>query len=200
VKVESVEFVCTAAGARDCPGEDRPEIAVSGRSNVGKSSLLNALFGRRGMAHVSATPGKTQTLNFFLVNGRFHLVDLPGYGFAKAPAQRRNRWSEMMQDYLRHRRQLAGVLQLVDVRHPPSREDREMVGWLVEERMPFLLVATKSDKLAVTKREPAARAIARDLALPDAHPLVASSSETGDGRPAILAWIGRAAAGEFDRP
>lgn len=190
MKIESVSYVLSAGNSRECPAGDLVEIAVSGRSNVGKSSLLNSLFARRNLARVSGTPGKTQRLEYYLVNDRFHVVDLPGYGFAHAPAQARNRWSRMMQEYLRTRRQLAAVVQLLDCRHAPSREDREMVKWLRDEGMPFCLVATKSDKIASTKRAPALRALAAELALPGTQPMVAHSSETGDGRKELLAWIG----------
>lgn len=190
MKIESVSFALSAGNARECPDDGRVEIAVSGRSNVGKSSLLNSLFQRRNLVKVSGTPGKTQRLNFFLVNERFYVVDLPGYGFAKASGGSRNQWSRMMQEYLQHRRQLAAVVQLVDSRHAPSREDREMVQWLRDEGMPFCLVATKSDKLAPTKRGPAVRALARELELPATHPMVAHSSESGEGRADLLRWIG----------
>jgi GTP-binding protein len=190
VKIESVGFVLSAGNARECPEDEIAEIAVSGRSNVGKSSLLNSLFARKNLVKVSGTPGKTQRLNYFLVNNRFHIVDLPGYGFAKASGSARNQWGRMMQQYLRTRRQLVAVVQLADCRHSPSREDREMVQWLNDEQMPFCLVATKSDKLAPTKRAPAVRAIARELELPESHPMVAYSSETGDGRKELLGWIG----------
>lgn len=199
MKIESAEFVLSAGGAAECPADGRVEIAVSGRSNVGKSSLLNSLFGRKSLAKVSGTPGKTQRLNYFLVNDRFYVVDLPGYGFAHAPAKARNQWSRMMQAYLRKRRELAAVVQLLDSRHEPSREDREMVQWLRDERMPFCLVATKADKLATTKRAPALRSLARSLELPETHPMVAYSSETGDGKPALLAWIGQAVDGATAR-
>jgi GTP-binding protein len=192
VKIESVEFVLSAGNAAECPEGTRAEIAVSGRSNVGKSSLLNALFGRRSLAKVSSTPGKTQRLNYFLVNGRFHLVDLPGYGYAKAPGKVRNQWSRMMQGYLRTRRQLVGVIELVDSRHDPSREDREMVQWLREEQVPFLIAATKADKIGRSKWQPTLRALAATLMLPETQPMVACSSETGDGRGELLAWIAQA--------
>jgi GTP-binding protein len=199
VKIESVGFVLSAGGAAECPEDGLVEIAVSGRSNVGKSSLLNSLFGRKGIAKVSGTPGKTQRLNYFLVNERFYVVDLPGYGFAQASAKARNQWSRMMQEYLQTRRELAAVVQLVDSRHEPSREDREMVRWLRDEHMPFCLVATKADKLAPTKRAPALRSLARALELPETHPAVAYSSETGDGRTALLSWIGQAVDGALRR-
>jgi GTP-binding protein len=192
VKIVSVEFATSAGNARECPPGPRVEVAMSGRSNVGKSSLVNSLLGRRALAIVSKTPGKTQRLHYFLVNEKFHLVDLPGYGYAKAPGAVRNQWGQMMQNYLRTRRQLVGVVQLVDSRHPPSREDHEMVQWLRDEDMPFCLVATKIDKLRQSKRQPALRDILAALKLPGSQPIVGYSSETGDGRAALLAWISEA--------
>jgi len=190
VKIDTVEFVLSAGNTRECPDGPRLEIAVSGRSNVGKSSLLNSLFGRRKLVQVSGTPGKTQRLNYFLVNERFHVVDLPGYGFAQAPMDVRKQWGRMMQGYLRTREQLVAVIQLVDSRHEPSREDREMVTWLRDEHMPFCLVATKMDKLGTSKWQPALQSIAKVLELPATQAMIAYSSETGDGRGALLAWVG----------
>jgi GTP-binding protein len=189
MKIDSAVFVMSAGEVPECPAGPRAEIAVSGRSNVGKSSLLNAMLRRKGLALVSGTPGKTQRLGYILVNDKFHLVDLPGYGYARASGSARNRWAAMMQGYLRARRQLVGVLQLVDSRHEPSREDREMVRWLLDERLPFCLVATKIDKLGPSKREPALRALLSALELPDTQPRVAFSSHTGEGRDALLGWI-----------
>jgi len=194
VNIDSAAFVLSAGSVPECPSGARAEIAMSGRSNVGKSSLLNSLLKRRGLALVSNTPGKTQRLNYFLVNDRFHLVDLPGYGYAKASGAARNQWAGMMQGYLRTRRQLVGVLQLVDSRHEPSREDREMVSWLVGERMPFCLVATKIDKIGTSKRATALRALLATLELPADQPLVGCSSETGEGRDALLGWVAHALA------
>ena len=188
----------SAGNAPECPTGARAEIAMSGRSNVGKSSLLNSLFRRKGLAMVSNTPGKTRRLNYFLVNDRFHVVDLPGYGYAQASGSARNRWGQMMQDYLRTRQQLVAVIQLVDSRHAPSREDHEMVQWLRGEQLPFCLVATKIDKLGQSKRAPALRAIAGALELPGTQPLLPYSSETGEGRDALLAWIEQALAAGAD--
>ena len=191
VKIVSAEFVTSAGKASECPPGSRVEIAVSGRSNVGKSSLMNTLFRRKNLVKVSSTPGKTQRLNYFLVNDGFHVVDLPGYGFAQAPESVRDQWRRMMQEYLRTRQQLAAVIQLVDSRHEPSREDLEMVKWLVTEQLPFCLVASKIDKLSQTKRPPALRAITNALGLPATQPLVPYSSETGEGRTELLAWMDR---------
>lgn len=198
MKITSVEFVLSAGRASECPPGDRVEIAVSGRSNVGKSSLLNSLVGRKAIAKVSGTPGKTQRLNYFLVNERFHLVDLPGYGYAKAAEGMRAQWRRMMQEYLRQRRQLKAMIQLVDSRHEPSREDREMVRWLMDEALPFCLVATKIDKLRPGQRLTALRTITRVLELPASQPVVQHSSETGDGRGELLAWIGETLASESE--
>jgi GTP-binding protein len=195
LKIDSVGFVMSAGNAPECPQGALAEIAMSGRSNVGKSSLLNSLFRRKGLAMVSSTPGKTQRLNYFLVNDRFHVVDLPGYGFARAPGKVRNQWGQMMQNYLRTRRQLLAVIQLVDSRHPPSSEDREMVQWLLEEQLAFCLVATKIDKLGSSKRQPALRAIASALELPATQPFLSYSSHTGEGRGELLAWIEHALEG-----
>ena len=189
MKLISAEFVLSAGNARECPEGEMAEIAFSGRSNVGKSTLLNSILGRRALAKVSGTPGKTQRLNYFLVNDRFHFVDLPGYGYAKAAESSRKQWRGMMQQYLQKRRQLVAMIQLVDCRHEPSREDREMVQWLLDEQMPFCLVATKFDKLRHAQREPALRTIVKVLKLPSTQPLVAYSSNTGEGRGELLAWI-----------
>lgn len=194
MKIESVGFVLSAGGPEECPPGARAEIALSGRSNVGKSSLLNSLLGKKGMALVSSTPGKTQRLNYFLVNDQFHIVDLPGYGYARAAGAARNQWSRMMQGYLRTRRQLVGVVQLVDARHAPSAEDREMVKWLRGEELPFCLVATKMDQVGKSKWAPALRAIVTALELPETQPVVGYSSHTGEGRVALLAWVAQALA------
>jgi GTP-binding protein len=191
VKIVTAEFVTSAGKATECPPGQRPEIAVSGRSNVGKSSLLNSLFGRKKLVKVSSTPGKTQRLNYFLVNDRFHVVDLPGYGFAHAPDSVRDQWRDMMQEYLRTRRQLAAVIQLVDSRHEPSREDREMVKWLRGEQLPFCLVASKIDKLGQSKRTRALRDITDALQVPATQTLIPHSSETGEGKTELLAWMSR---------
>ena len=191
MKIRSVSYVLSAGNARECPPGGMAEIALSGRSNVGKSTLVNTLLGRRALAKVSSTPGKTQRLNYFLVNERFHLVDLPGYGYAKAPESERRQWRGMMQQYLQKRDQLVAMIQLIDCRHEPSKDDQEMVQWLRDENLPFVLVATKLDKLRQSQRAPSLRTILRVLDLPPSQMLVPYSSETGEGRAALLEWIGQ---------
>jgi GTP-binding protein len=195
LRIDTVTFERSASRVEECPNRPLPEIAVSGRSNVGKSSLLNSLLSRRALARVSATPGKTQLLNYFLVDERFHLVDLPGYGYARAPVAERERWRRMMQGYLRRRTQLCGVVQLVDARHEPSREDREMVRWLLDEKLAFCLVPTKMDKLRQGERKPALARLVRSFDLPPDQPMVPYSSRTAEGREALLDWLERTLAG-----
>ena len=200
MRIESVEFVCSAGSVVECPAGSLPEVAVSGRSNVGKSSLLNHLVGKRRLAQVSKTPGKTQRLHFFLVNGKFHLVDLPGYGYARVPESVQRDWRVMMQGYLRQRRQLVGVLQLVDSRHPPSRQDCEMVEWLLAEKLAFCLVTTKTDKLQAGERRQALAGIARDLRVPAALPFVPFSSQSREGVKELGAWLAQTLESAASRP
>jgi GTP-binding protein len=168
------------------PRAPLPEVAVCGRSNVGKSSLLNALFGIRGLARVSRTPGRTREINFFAIGDRYHLVDLPGYGYARAPAGAKGLWGDLVRGYLESRDQLAGILQLVDARHDPSAQDREMLGWLVEHGRPALVVATKIDKLGSGERALRLRTLSGEAT---SLPVVAFSAATREGRADLLQWI-----------
>lgn len=151
-----------------------PEVALIGRSNVGKSSLLNALTGRPGLARVSATPGKTTLLNAFRLP-EFYLVDLPGYGFARAGKTARAGYRRLVTRYLRERPTLAGVVWLLDVRHPPSKDDREIQGLLIESGRPVLAVLTKADKLSRSQQRQRARELADDLELPEDQVQLTSS-------------------------
>src|SRR5687767_15255983 len=148
MKIVSAEFVKSAYERLHYPNDGRPEIAFLGRSNVGKSSLLNSLLNRKGLARTSNTPGRTQSINFFLVNDSFYFVDLPGYGFAKVSKSMRADWGKMAEEYLSNRQELALCIQLVDSRHKPSRLDIQLYEWLVFNQKPFIIVATKSDKLS----------------------------------------------------
>lgn len=181
MRVNSVQFVVSALDPRQYPRDRRPEIAFVGRSNVGKSSLLNTLLGRKGLAKTSSTPGKTQTLNFFDVNERFYFVDLPGYGFAKAPKSMKDAWNQVLAEYLRTRDTLRLVVSLVDARHKPSALDVEMLHLLEEAEVPTLVVATKIDKLKRSQRNPAFKAIRETLDLHDDMLVLPFSSETKEG-------------------
>lgn len=148
MKVTSAVFLKSAFQEADWPLDAKPEIAFLGRSNVGKSSLINSLLGVRGLARTSNTPGRTQSLNFYLINDRFHLVDLPGYGYAKAPKALKVEWGLSAENYLAKREQLVLSIHLVDSRHEPSKQDLQLHEWLVHHHKPHLIVATKSDKLS----------------------------------------------------
>lgn len=146
--ISSVQFITSAPKLSACPPSTWPEIAFAGRSNVGKSSLINTLLNRKGLVRTSSTPGRTQLLNFFAINEALHFVDLPGYGFARAPRSVRERWQPMIRDYLAGRPNLKAVVWLLDSRREPSREDLQFLDWLEEAERPTIPVVTKIDKLS----------------------------------------------------
>lgn len=187
MKIGSVEFAGTVV-APDAPLPDRlPQVAFSGRSNVGKSSLINTLLQRtrRKIAHVSSTPGKTRGLNFYRVNDRFLLVDLPGYGYAEVPESVRAAWTELIEWYLAEPGRVQGVVHLVDARHAPTPHDRHMVGYLAEMALPTLVVLTKMDKLKRSQREGSVARARESLGLDDQQ-VLPFSSKTGEGREELL--------------
>jgi GTP-binding protein len=195
VKIRTVEFVgAVAQPGGPAPG-GLPEIAFSGRSNVGKSSLINRLLGRTRtpIARVSGTPGKTREINFYRVNGlagsdepvEFHLVDLPGYGYARVPLEVRGSWKPLIEGYLGGSGDLRGVVQLVDVRHGPTADDLRMLDFLSSIQVPTLVVPTKVDKLKPAARAQRVREIAADLEV-DMDQIVPFSAHTGEGRDALL--------------
>jgi GTP-binding protein len=151
MKIASAEFVLGAVNLRQLPKDGSKEIAFLGRSNVGKSSFINKLCNRKSLARSSVDPGKTREMNYYLVNGEFYFVDLPGYGYARLPEQIRSSWGKLIEQYLKTRSQLALVLQLVDARHEPTELDMMMVGWLDYYEIPFLVALTKADKLPASK-------------------------------------------------
>ena len=183
----------SAFSQKDWPKDGRPEIAFLGRSNVGKSSLLNSLLQRRGLARTSNTPGRTQSINYFLINDNLYLVDLPGYGFAKVSKAMRKDWGAMAEDYLSQRDQLALCIQLIDARHGPTNLDMQLSEWLVFHEKDHLVVATKSDKLSSNELNKQLREIKK--ALPDST-VLPYSSQTGKGRDAIWAAIETALGGK----
>ena len=148
MKVVKAEFLKSAFKQDDWPGDSKPEIAFLGRSNVGKSSLINSLLGVRGLARTSSTPGRTQSLNFFEINDQLRFVDFPGFGYARVPKEIKSSWGEMATSYLAKRRQLVLSIQLVDSRHEPTKQDLQLHNWLEESNMRGFVVATKSDTLS----------------------------------------------------
>jgi GTP-binding protein len=193
----SVEFVIGATSPDLFPSDGLPEIAFVGRSNVGKSSLLNTLLLRgkkkggpivkKDLARTSSTPGRTQTINFFRVDDKMYFVDLPGYGYAKAPRRVVDQWRRLAESYLTDRAPLKLVVLIVDIRHGPTALDRAMMDWLQENQQRFVVVASKADKLKAAQRLQAVRAIEQDF-----YPPLAFSSVTGDGVAAL--WDGIRAA------
>ncbi len=184
MEVHRAEFVKSAVNPKDYPPEALPEVAFVGRSNVGKSSLINVLAGRKSLVRTSSTPGRTQLINFFDINGMLTLVDLPGYGYAKAPPDVRRQWGPMIETYLARRGNLRAVVLILDIRRIPSDDDLRMLGWLERYGIPPILVLTKCDKLSRVER---ARQTARIAAVVerDKGALVHFSALSRDGRDAV---------------
>lgn len=195
LKLETAVFEAAAGTSAQLLPSDLPEIAFSGKSNVGKSSLINRLLNRKSLARTSATPGKTITVNFYkLDTARF--VDLPGYGYAKVARSEKLRWADLVEGYFNSERDLRLVVQLVDMRHPPSREDLDMIDYLGQMQLPFLIVLTKSDKLNKTQRTERLNKIEEELeGLPHPAPIT-FSAQNGEGAAEVLAAI-RAALNEL---
>ena len=189
MKITSAEFVKSAFSYEHWIEDDRPEIAFLGRSNVGKSSLINSLLQRKGLARTSNTPGRTQSINYFLINDAFYFVDLPGYGYAKVSKSMRADWGVMAEEYLSQREQLVLCIQLIDSRHEPTRLDMQLNEWLNFNGKPHLAVATKTDKLSTNQLSKQLKAIRLALKFSD---VIAYSSETGKGRDEVWRSIERA--------
>jgi GTP-binding protein len=190
--IQKVEFETSAPTFRECPDCDLPEFAFIGRSNVGKSSLINRISGRPGLAKVSPTPGHTKTLNFFNVDGLWSLVDLPGYGYAQKDAAARDRFERLIVDYLEHRESLAQAFVLIDSRHPPQAIDQEFVRWMLQVGVPFSLVFTKIDRVKPAELERHVELFAKTFEELGLSPVrtFRTSSETGAGRFDLLKFIG----------
>lgn len=186
--VRSAEFVTSAVEPSQYPPPGRPEIAFAGRSNVGKSSLMNALLGRKALVKTSSTPGRTQTINFFLINDHFSFVDLPGYGYAKVPKAVRKSWGPMVERYLKARQGLCAVVVILDIRRLPSQGDHDLLAWLAHYKIPAIVVLTKADKLKKNKQNQQRNAIARELSA-DPSLLTPFSATTGLGKRELWAAI-----------
>ncbi len=186
MKIKNARFALSTAGLDQCPAAELPEFAFIGRSNVGKSSLINLLCNQKSLAQVSGSPGKTRTINFYVVNEDWVLVDLPGYGYAKAAKSERDRFNDFVADYLEFREGLTHVFVLIDSRHEPQRIDVDFVSWLVEKGVPFSLVFTKADKVKAGKLEGN-----RKLFL-------AALAEFADGTPSIYVTSAQAKTGRLE--
>ena len=186
--IKSADFITSAVKPDQYPPAEGPEIAFAGRSNVGKSSLINCLVNRKRLVKTSSTPGRTQLINFFSINAAFNLVDLPGYGYARVPEKIRRQWGPMVERYLSSRGTLKGVVLLMDIRRTPGEEEGNLLDWLLVHQIPCLPVLTKSDKLSTTKQRKQARAIATHLDL-DPADLILFSAKTRLGKDKVWAAI-----------
>ncbi|MCP4673039.1 MAG: YihA family ribosome biogenesis GTP-binding protein [Desulfobacula sp.] len=186
--IKNVEFVKSAVKPSHYPEYDIPEIAFAGRSNVGKSSLINTLIQRKDMVKTSSKPGCTQLINFFIINETLSFVDLPGYGYAKVSKKIRAQWQPMVEQYLSERRNLYGLILLIDIRRDPKQEEFDLIEWLKANKMPFLVILTKSDKISKTKQNKRILAICSKLQR-EKNGVILFSAKTKKGRDTILEEI-----------
>lgn len=189
INLQNAALRITAGLREQFPTDGLAQFAFSGRSNVGKSSLINTLLGRKKLARVSAEPGKTITVNFYEIDHTFYLVDLPGYGFAKRPPQDKQRWSRLTDSYFRANDALRLVIQLIDLKVGPTKDDDIMLNWLYQTRTPYIIVATKADKLNATQRREAIAALEQDRMIMRGTRVIPFSSHTALGRDEVLAAI-----------
>lgn len=189
MKIKKAEFAISAVSASQYPEGQCPEIALVGRSNVGKSSLINRFINRKNLARTSSQPGKTQTLNFYCINDSWYFVDLPGYGFAKVSKTIKAKWAQFIDAYLNTREQLKGVIMIVDLRHPPSNDDVIMVEWLQQRQLPILIVGTKADKINRGQWLKHKHIILKELKAPQEVPFIIFSAEKAIGVEELSIWL-----------
>ncbi len=183
IKSVALETVCGVTSK--LPDTDKPEIAFAGKSNVGKSSLINGLMNRKSLARTSSQPGKTQTINYYNVNGAMYLVDLPGYGYAKVSVKEKEKWGKMVERYLRTSKRLVAVFLLIDIRHDPSANDKQMYEWIVYQGYDPIIIATKLDKLKRSQVQKHVKALREGLELKPGTPVLPYSALTKQGREEI---------------
>ncbi len=188
MRITKASFITSVSELKRFPGQGKPEIAMAGRSNVGKSSLINSLCNNRRLARTSAEPGKTRLINLYSINDSFFLTDLPGYGFARASGEERRRWKDMIEGYLEQSENLKQVLLLVDIRHEPTQEDAQMAQYLRAINLSFSVIATKADKLSKAEKSRSIPAICRKLVV-QPWQITPYSSETNEGRDRLLAQL-----------
>ena len=188
MNLQNVEFLISAASPKDFPKNRLPEIAFAGKSNVGKSSVINRLLQRKNFARVGEKPGKTIHVNYFTVDKCSYFVDLPGYGYAKVSQAEKDRWSRLMEDYFAAGRIDLGIL-IVDARHAPTNNDITMARWFLDSGCPFVVVANKLDKLKKSEIEPNLKTIREDLELPESCPVIPFSAEKGNGRDELVKLV-----------
>lgn len=182
MKVNTAEIVISAVSKNQYPDERLPEIALAGRSNVGKSSFINKMINRKSLARTSSKPGKTQTLNFYKINDIFYFVDVPGYGYAKVSKKEREKWGTMMEEYFALRANLTLTVLIVDIRHKPTEDDRMMYDFLKYYELPVLVVATKLDKIKKSRRTTYLKRVLTTLELEPEDTIIPFSAETAEGK------------------
>lgn len=188
MNLQNVDFLISAASVRDFPQDRLPEIAFAGKSNVGKSSVINRILNRKNFARVGEKPGKTIHVNYFTVDKKCYFVDLPGYGYAKVSQNEKDRWAKLMDGYFATGRIDLGVF-IVDARHAPTNNDITMANWFLESGCPFVVVANKLDKLKKSEIDPNMNVIRTDLGLPESCPIIPFSAEKGIGRDELIHYI-----------
>jgi GTP-binding protein len=189
MQITNAEFYKSVYKYEDCPRLQQPEVAFSGRSNVGKSSLINRLTRQKKLARTSNTPGRTQCLNYFNVDDKFYLVDLPGYGFANVPQKVKDDWAELIDTYLNYRENLIGVVQIIDSRHKPTKDDKMMVEWLQASGLSYLIAATKADKISNNKKAKQKKLIYKELNLIEEDNFTFFSAQTGEGSREVYEYL-----------
>lgn len=182
MKVTKAEIIISAVSEAQYPADDLPEIVLLGRSNVGKSSFINTLISRKGLAHTSSQPGKTQTMNFYQINDLFRFVDMPGYGYARVSRKEREKWGKMIEDYLQKRSNLKMIIQLVDCRHEPTEDDFLMYDWLTYYELNPLVIGTKADKISKVRQKKAKDNIAKTLRIANKSDVFLFSAENKMGK------------------
>jgi GTP-binding protein len=196
--IHNAEFIISAVGPDQFPEDGLPEIALAGRSNVGKSSLINRMINRKNLARTSSQPGKTQTLNYYRVNDALYMVDFPGYGYAKVSKTRREAWGKMVEAYIMNRVQLKLILCVIDMRHPPSKDDQMMYEWLTHHDIPRVVVTTKADKLPKSQWQKNFKVIKQTLNMRPEDKIIMFSSELGLGRDELWEVFNEVTAGNED--
>ena len=189
MKVTSAEIVISAVKPNQYPESNIPEFALAGRSNVGKSSFINKMLGRKALARISSKPGKTQTLNFYLINEMLHFVDVPGYGYAKVSKKEREAWGKMLETYFTTREKLRAVILITDLRHPPTKDDVLMYDFLKHYNIPCVIIATKADKISKSQWQKHLKVTKETFDLSDKDYLLLFSSETGEGKDKVWSLL-----------
>ncbi len=189
MKIGESKFIISAVSPKQYPDDEMPEIAMAGRSNVGKSSLINMLINRKKLARTSSVPGKTQTINFYDIDEKFRFVDLPGYGYAKVSKAQKSTWGKIIETYLSSRQNLLEVIQLVDFRHKPTKEDQQMYRWILEFGFTGIVIATKIDKVKNSQKKKQKELIKNTLKMPSSAPLFMVSSTDRTGKYEVWDYI-----------